>query len=509
MTVERPYTRAPLAHLEVDLDGVVCRANDACADVLNRAAKDLVGKAFVGLFPSGPDGRERAERILEARGTDGDEIELAHGDGLERWGSIFAWTVRDTEMAVQKLQVVLVDVTEQRRLRLELLESEARFRTLGDSAPVLLWMSGRDAKCMFFNQRWLEFTGRTLEMEMGDGWAEGVHPEDFQGCMDAYLTAFVRRQGFRTEYRLRRSDGQYRWILDTGLPRHLPDGTFAGFIGSCIDITDFRDANDHLRQVQFELEGRVKEARAAIEARNEFLSIASHELRTPLSALILQLAGLQRLLRQASMNGKFVAKIERAIKTTDRLTTLIENLLDVSRIATGRLQLQVGEYDLAEIVRSVGERWADAATRVGSELRLHVGAPVQGTWDRLRLEQILENLLSNALKYGPGKSVEVTVTAAGGVAILSVRDHGIGISQQDALRIFERFERAVPARHYGGLGLGLYIARQVAEAHGGSIRVTSELGAGATFEVELPRQPPPKPAQERRLPGPVPSRDIR
>jgi PAS domain S-box-containing protein len=166
----------------------------------------------------------------------------------------------------------------------------------------MLWISGRDGNCTSFNQRWLEFTGRPLELEVGDGWAGGVHPEDFQRCMTIYFDAFVARRDFRMEYRLRRADGAYRWILDTGLPRFGPNQVFAGFIGSCIDITDFREAHEALRRLTEQLEGSVKEARAAISARDEFLSIASHELRTPLSALVLQLAALQRLL-QAQVDG--------------------------------------------------------------------------------------------------------------------------------------------------------------------------------------------------------------
>lgn len=492
MTGDGTYTRSPLAHLEVDLDGVVLRANQASAGVFNRTAKDLVSKSFVDLFPPGPAGRETVQRILCARMADGEEVALSPGADPDRWTRLFAWPAHTTGDARQALQIILLDITEHRRLQLSLEESEARFRTLGDSAPVLLWMSGRDGRCTFFNQRWLEFTGRTLDDELGDGWAEGVHPEDFQDCMDTYLTAFVERRGFRMEYRLRRADGEYRWILDTGLPRSMPDGTFAGFIGSCIDVTDFREANDALRHLQRQLEGRIDEARKAIEVRDDFLSIAAHELRTPLSALVLQLSGLQGHLHGAKLGplrGKMTGKIDRAVQATDRLNGLVDSLLDASRIAAGSLLLQPEACDLADVAQRVLDRFSDTARRAGCELRCRVAAPIDGVWDRHRLDQILENLLSNALKYGPGQPVEVTVTKTDEVVRLAVRDHGIGIAEKDLARIFARFERAVPSRHYGGLGLGLYITRQGVEAHGGVIRVKSEPGCGSTFEVELPRRP--------------------
>ena len=171
-----------------------------------------------------------------------------------------------------------------------------------------------------------------------------------------------------------------------------------------------------------------------------------------------------------------------------RLTHLVEALLDVARLSTGRLQLGREEFDLAELAREVTGRFAEDLARAGCELQLHL-RPVRGCWDRLRVEQVLTNLLANAIKFGPGQPIEVHVEGEGGLARLVVRDHGQGISPEAQQRIFERFERAVSFRSFGGLGLGLYVSRQIADAHGGRIRVASEPGHGATFTVELPALP--------------------
>jgi signal transduction histidine kinase len=170
-----------------------------------------------------------------------------------------------------------------------------------------------------------------------------------------------------------------------------------------------------------------------------------------------------------------------------RLTDLVERLLDVSRIVQGRLSLQCEETDLGAVVRQVADDVREEALRVGSTLSVSAPASLPGHWDRARLEQILLNLLSNALKYGGGKPVEIFLEDLGDGARLSVKDYGIGIAAEDHERIFGRFERAAPTRHYGGLGLGLYVTRSIVEAHGGVIGVESRRGEGATFIVDLPR----------------------
>jgi signal transduction histidine kinase len=181
--------------------------------------------------------------------------------------------------------------------------------------------------------------------------------------------------------------------------------------------------------------------------------------------------------------------LERCERQVRRLEVLIDNLLDVSRISSGRLTLQPEDVDLAEVVRDVSARFADQISASGSKLDLSVTGPVIGHWDRLRLEQVVTNLLTNAIKYGRGRPLEATVEGTATHGLVRIRDHGIGIDPEQLTRIFGRFERAVSARSYGGLGLGLYIARQIVDAHGGRIEVESRPGEGSLFTIELPKAP--------------------
>lgn len=230
--------------------------------------------------------------------------------------------------------------------------------------------------------------------------------------------------------------------------------------------------------------------RRAVETRDEFMSVASHELKTPLTSLKLQAQIRDRDIRRGNFARfepgnlpKLVADDE---KQLDRLIRLVEDMLDVSRINSGRIEFSFEEFDLRDLVRETTARFAPQFELAGMRLSLSAGGPVLGRWDRFRIEQVLANLLSNALKYGDRKPVDVAVAKQEGEATLSVHDRGLGIAPRDHARIFGQFERAVAGSNISGLGLGLFISRKIVEGHGGAIRVESEVGKGATFSVHLP-----------------------
>ncbi len=224
----------------------------------------------------------------------------------------------------------------------------------------------------------------------------------------------------------------------------------------------------------------------AVRSRDELLSIASHEIKTPLTSLQLRLDSLARELKGYGTPPQALANLEKAQRQTVRLGGLVEDLLDVARLGSGRFCPQRDRQDLTQLVREVVDRFALDAQVAGCAVTLRASPGVTAGFDRLRMDQVLSNLLANAIKYGEGRPIRVDLGAQDGIARIAISDHGMGIAEADRARVFGRFERAVSARHSGGLGLGLFISRQIVEGHGGAIHLRSVLGEGSTFTVEFP-----------------------
>lgn len=236
-------------------------------------------------------------------------------------------------------------------------------------------------------------------------------------------------------------------------------------------------------------------AQRAIRARDEFLAVAGHELRTPLAALMLQIESMRSAVGSGAVAKdpeRFSTRIDKTFGHALRLARLVDGLIDVSRVAEGPVDLAVEDVDLSKLVRETSERFTDDAARAGCELTVDAAVPCPGRWDSRRLEQVVSNLLSNAMKFGAGSPITVRCEARGEGYAVVVEDRGIGIAPEHHARVFGRFERAVSERNFPGLGLGLWITRELVSMHGGSVELASGLGQGATFTVLLPKTTPPR-----------------
>jgi two-component system, LuxR family, sensor kinase FixL len=360
-------------------------------------------------------------------------------------------------------------------------ESEARFRVLVDTAPVMVWMSGVDRLCSFFNKPWLEFTGRTMEQELGNGWSEGVHAEDLQQCLDTYLSSFNARQPFTMEYRLRRADGEYRWVLDNGVPRYTSEGAFAGYIGSCIDVTERRQAELEATWQRNELTHLSR-----VMVLGELSGSLAHELNQPLGAIHSNAEAAEIFLQKNPPNLDELRAILSDIRQDGwRAGEVMRRLR--SLLKKGEMQLQ--PIDLNGVVESVLNLMrSDLVNRkvsVHTELALHLPT-VNG--DIVQLQQVLLNLVVNgcdAMADVEGVDPRLLVRTElmdGEDVRVSVADLGHGISPEIMLRIFEPFFTTKTQ----GLGLGLAVCRTIISAHGGKLWATNNAERGATFQFTLP-----------------------
>jgi signal transduction histidine kinase len=264
------------------------------------------------------------------------------------------------------------------------------------------------------------------------------------------------------------------------------------------DQEDLIMANDLAQRAAFTIDNAFlyQEAQDAVRARDEFLSIASHELKTPLTSLKLQTQLLMRTFQISSKGqtmGLIEEKFSKMLKVTDRqlerLSKLIEDLLDVSQINCGRLKLNLEQFDLVDLVKDILERFGPQLKGIPCGLNVPNDYVIIGHWDRFRLDQVVTNLITNAIKYGDGKPIDIGLSMDGEKTQLVVKDQGIGIAKENQTRIFERFERVMNSQHVSGLGLGLYIVNQILEAHQGKISIQSQPNYGTTFTVHLPLGP--------------------
>jgi PAS domain S-box-containing protein len=358
--------------------------------------------------------------------------------------------------------------------------SPTEYRLLVQHSPVMIWRSGVDASCDYFNHTWLAFTGRTLEQEKGDGWAQGVHPDDLDRCVKHYLDHFYRREAFEMEYRLRRHDGVYRWIFDRGVPFTDDSGTFAGFIGSCVDVDERRRAQETQEQHHQE------QLALARDFEKWILAIVSHDIRDPLGTILFAATRLRDLAEPASPGKKHAEIIERGVH---RIQHIVGDLLDLSREREGQgIPINPKPTDLRAVCRQIiDELEAIARDR---EITFDCDVDGAGAWDEHRIVQAISNLASNAVRHGtPGSPVHVRLTGDDERVAVEVHNRGT-IPDEIRPRIFEPFRSG---RHYtsrgDGLGLGLFIAKAIARAHGGGVEVDS-FDDETTFRLVLPRQPP-------------------
>jgi len=460
--------------------------NNALLKTYQYEEHELLGKSIEILrSPNNPPAVTEEILLSTLQGGWRGELLNRKKDGNEFPVFITTSVIYDENSQPVALIGVATDITERKQAESTLQESEARFRLMADTAPVLIWKADTGSLRDYFNQSWLDFTGHKLEQEIGNGWAEGVHPDDFRKCIETYIDAFKAHQKFSVEFRLRRFDGEYRWFLDNGVPRVTTDGKFEGYIGTCIDITEQKNTQRVLLKAR-------QEAESANKAKSVFLANMSHEIRTPLNAII----GFSQLMNRdqhlTDLQKEYILSI---IRAGEHLLSLINDILELSKMEAGRMELNPRNIDLYSLLADIHMIFKEPAQTKHLQFIFETAAdlPKYALIDDNKLRRIYINLIGNAIKF----------TNEGGVAvrtridkmneqksrlIVDIQDSGPGISVEESDKLFKHFvQTSSGINNSSGTGLGLALSRELAILMGGDITVVSEAGKGSifTFQVEI------------------------
>lgn len=372
-----------------------------------------------------------------------------------------------------------LDISELKRVESELRETEARFRNMADNAPVLIWIHGVGG-CQYVNKEYMRFVGAELSGLQGMNWTRFIHKDEADAFIESYRQAFKRQQAIDAQIRMRRADGEYRWLSLSGTPRFRADGAFLGYVGCSVDITDMKASENALRE--------------ADRRKDDFLAMLGHELRNPLAGIVTgsQVLAMLNLEEEAAEMQAVIAR------QASQMSRIVDDLLDVSRITRGKLRLRRQYVNLRELLHNTVEDYRRSRTLDHCKLQGEI--PTEDVWvwaDSARLAQAFSNLIHNSVKFSDGPNeIEVVLDAGQGAeASVTIRDRGIGMSGETLQRIFEPFNQADESleRSRGGLGLGLALTRGLVELHGGAIRAHSDgPGKGAEFTITLPCSKPPQ-----------------
>lgn len=435
-----------------------------------------------------PEDRARArELIQQAVLKPGDfsfEVRVPRPDGAVGHVLCRGRALPDASGATTRIVAVTTDITDRRRAELHVIESERRFRSVAERTPALIWSCDERLERDYFNATWLGFTGRPAEREQGLGWQEGMPPEDRLRWHSTALAAAAQLNPYAVEYRLRRADGALRWVVENASPRFRADGAFAGYLGSCIDITAGKEN-------EAELEARVHLRTRQLEAANHdlgsFAYSVSHDLRAPVR-LINGFAEIALEECEAGRADGAVTPLRSVIRSAGRMNQLIDAFLALSRIT--RAEIKVEEVDLSRLAAEVVDnlRLADRARAV--EVRIAPGLRCRGDAHLLRI--LMENLLGNAWKFTSGKPdprIEVGSEEQNGATVFFVRDNGAGFPDAHAGKMFQAFSRLHSSKQFDGLGVGLNTVLRVIQRHDGRVWAKGTEGVGAVFYFTVPESP--------------------
>lgn len=361
-----------------------------------------------------------------------------------------------------------------KKQQIEVTEAKELYLKIFEEFPALIWRSRLDKLCDYFNKTWLEFTGKTMEQEFGNGWAEGVHPDDFGFCLQTYVTSFDKREPFLMEYRMKNKFGEYRWIRDFGRPFYDLDNSFLGYIGSCYDITEIKD--NELKLIELNA------------TKDKFFSIIAHDLKSPFNSII----GYGELLIE-HIKEKNYDRIEDfaniVLKSSNRAMDLLKNLMEWAQSQTDKLLFNPENIEIKPFIENITQFYEEIAKQKLITIKKQIPDNDTIFADKAMISTLFRNLISNAIKFTkPDGEINISVEKKPNEYIFSVSDNGIGIPKESIDKLF-RIDQSFSTNgtnNEKGTGLGLILCKEFVEKHGGKIWVESEEGKGSIFSFTLP-----------------------
>lgn len=505
---------AQMGTFEIDLRTDAVRVNDVGREIYGWSAETPLTFSFVQSHFHPEDRDEVMRRVQAALDPEGSgefavEQRIFRTTGEERWIRVRGRALfQDTAEGRRAVRCfgTYVDVTDRTRVEQALRESEEHFRDLADNISQLAWITDRDGNVLWYNRRWFEYTGTTLEQVQGVGWQAVQHPDHLERVVTKFRRCLEAGTPWEDVFPLRGANGEYRWFLSRAMPIRREDGQVVRWLGTNTDITAQREAEQALRdreerlaELNTALAAARDEALAASSAKSTFLANMSHELRTPLNAII----GYAEMLREDVGHGfiepaELLRDLERISSSGRHLLDLINQVLDFSKIEANRIELADEEVDLARLLNESVEAVAPQMSARGNKAIVAACETERVRGDFLKLKQVLINLLSNAAKFTERGEVRVEcrveqaepgeMAGAARTLLIAVSDTGIGIAPDQLPFLFESFRQldTSPTRRHGGTGLGLAISRKLVEVMGGRIEVHSVPGEGSRFTIHLP-----------------------
>jgi len=469
----------------LDEKGLIIEVNNPALDLVGGEKDNVIQTSFFNLIEENQKSYFQTflDKTFETKNTQKAEFKILGKDNNYFHSLVFAKCMAGEEPEKRLYSVNLIDLTHYKMQEELIRENQIRFENMANTAPVMIWIADVDGLFSFLNKVWLDFTGNEMGDDLGMNWLKNVHPEDLEKLLDYYQNAFRLKTPFSCEFRFKRKDDIYRWIMINGTPRFSRTGIFMGFIGSCTDINEQKESEVKIQKINIELE----EINAT---KDKFFSIISHDLRSPLSGLM-QILFIIAEDYDSLPNEEKLEMIMDVANTSKKTYELMENLLEWSSVQTGTIPFYPKNIKIIDVLNNLDELYNQNLKSKEITLKIDIEPETSVYADKKMVETILRNLISNAIKFThPNGTISVSSEVSDDFIVIKVGDNGVGINAETLSELFkvDKVQSTPGTKKETGTGLGLILCKELVEKQNGKMWVESKEDEGTTFYFSLPAE---------------------